>query len=113
MTAQCPIHNTEMQSKEGPYGVYYSHTVDGEGYCNGKKITPFKGPQAPARPAMPVNKVEKRELGMSVWSDEEKSRQIARLSLAKTFIQSGVDYDNAVLNGDLEKWEKYVFNEED
>lgn len=47
------------------------------------------------------------------WGDEEKSRQIARLSLAKTFIQAGVDYDNAVLNGDLEKWENYVFGTKD
>ena len=114
MTAQCPLHAVEMEEKNGQYGIYYSHIVENQGYCNGKKITPFKGPQAPAKPAMPVDKVEdfKKELGRSesTWSDEEKSKQITRLTLAKSFIQANSDFDNAVVNMDLEKWVNWIFS---
>jgi hypothetical protein len=41
MTADCPIHNVEMEQKEGQFGVYFSHNLP-LGYCNGKKVTPFK-----------------------------------------------------------------------
>jgi len=37
-----------------------------------------------------------------------KDEQIARLTLAKSFIQAGIDFDNAVKNNDLVKWTKWV-----
>lgn len=47
LTATCPLHeNTLMDEKDGMYGVYFSHTIPNVGYCNGKKITPFKKPVA-------------------------------------------------------------------
>lgn len=41
MIATCPIHNTSMEEKSGQFGTYFSHKT-ADGYCNGKKITPFK-----------------------------------------------------------------------
>ncbi len=42
LTSICPTHNVEMQPKTGMYGTYWSHTIPEVGFCNGKKITPFK-----------------------------------------------------------------------
>lgn len=38
----CPLHDDPMELKSGQYGDYFSHTIPNVGYCNGKKITPFK-----------------------------------------------------------------------
>jgi len=37
-----------------------------------------------------------------------KDEMIARLTLAKAFIAAGVDFDNAMDNGDLDKWTYWV-----
>jgi hypothetical protein len=42
LNAICPIHNVGMEQKNGQFGPYWSHRIEGAGYCNGKKITPFK-----------------------------------------------------------------------
>jgi|SRR3972149_1481230 len=42
-----------------------------------------------------------------------KDEQIARLTLAKQFISAGVDFDTAVKNNDLRKWEHYVLTGND
>lgn len=42
LTSTCPIHNVPMEQKDGQYGMYWSHRIEGTGYCNGKKVTPFK-----------------------------------------------------------------------
>lgn len=113
MTAICPIHSVEMIEKEGQFGAYYSHTIPDQGYCNGKKITPFKSPQASGTPARPPAQSAyaqaKQDLtGEDTWSDKLKSEQITRLTIAKTFIQGAVDFDNAVKNADLKKWYDWV-----
>lgn len=38
----CPLHNQPMQAKDGEFGPYHSHIIKDVGFCNGKKITPFK-----------------------------------------------------------------------
>src|SRR3990167_21643 len=43
---------------------------------------------------------------------ERKDRRISRLTLAKSFISAGVDFDNARKNNDLEKWEKWIWTGE-
>ena len=43
---------------------------------------------------------------------ERKDRRISRLTLAKTLISAGVDFDNARKNNDLEKWEKWIWTGE-
>lgn len=48
----CVIHGIAMEEKNGQYGIYYSHTIQGAGYCNGTKITPFKKPQASPLPGV-------------------------------------------------------------
>src|SRR3990167_7448507 len=45
-------------------------------------------------------------MAKSDW--RRKDEQIARLTLAKSFIQAGLDFDNAVKNNDLAKWTKWV-----
>lgn len=40
----CPLHGVRMEEKDGQYGPYFSHKAT-DGYCNGRKITPFKRPQ--------------------------------------------------------------------
>ena len=40
--------------------------------------------------------------------EKEKGVQITRLTLAKSFIQANVDFDNAKENNDLEKWTEWV-----
>ena len=100
------MHQVDMEEKDGQYGTYYSHTIQDVGYCNGKKITPFKGTPAPTRPTSPPAQTS---VATSDWSDQEKSKQITRLTLAKTYIQQAVDFDNAVANADLEKWVDWIF----
>jgi len=39
LTSICPIHNVEMEEKNGQYGPYFSHRV-AEGWCNGRRIKP-------------------------------------------------------------------------
>lgn len=113
MTATCPLHQVEMQEKEGQYGPFYSHIVEGQGYCNGKKINPFKGPQTPAKPSEPQRPLASPPAKKTEeWTDAEKSKQITRLTLAKTFIHQGVDFDNAVVNMDLKKWVDWVYTGE-
>lgn len=38
----CPLHDTPMVAKEGNFGTYHSHIIQNVGFCNGRKITPFK-----------------------------------------------------------------------
>ena len=40
--------------------------------------------------------------------EKEKGVQITKLTLAKSFIQANVDFDNAKQNNDLEKWTAWV-----
>ena len=40
--ATCPIHNVELEAKTGQFGNYWSHTIPNVGFCDGKKIKPFK-----------------------------------------------------------------------
>lgn len=43
MLAPCPLHDgIQMEEKDGQYGIYFSHRIEGVGYCNGKRITPFR-----------------------------------------------------------------------
>lgn len=41
----CELHNVAMVEKTGQYGTYYSHMIQNVGFCDGKKIKPFKQPQ--------------------------------------------------------------------
>lgn len=114
LSSICPIHpGVQMESKEGQFGSYWSHRIEDVGYCNGKKITPFKTPQASGTPARPQSQSSYDQkvqdlTGVDTWSDKLKSEQITRLTLAKTFINGAVDFDNAVKNMDLEKWYQWV-----
>lgn len=49
----CSLHNVIMPGKNHPeYGMMYSHIIPAVGFCNGKRIKPFK-PQG-AAPAVPT-----------------------------------------------------------
>ncbi len=111
MSVNCEVHGSPM--KLIPSGIskktgkqYKAFYACPEPDC--KETSP-----APNEVAPEPTQSFKQSLGTpeKAWSDEEKSRQIARLTLAKTFINAGVDYDNAVKNADLLKWEKYVMGE--
>ena|SRR3990167_27879 len=39
---------------------------------------------------------------------KEKDRQIARLTLAKSYIQASINFDAAMENGDLDKWDYWI-----
>jgi hypothetical protein len=41
-TATCPIHNVEMEQKEGSYGTFWSHLLPNGSYCNGRQ-TKYNG----------------------------------------------------------------------
>lgn len=107
MTISCPVHLSEMRmipagiSKKTnkPYKAFYVCSTEG---CT------EKGPAPQVEVKEPFDKGYSVPRQQEVFTDRDKSSQIARLTLAKTFIQAGVDFDNAVKNNDLEKWELYV-----
>ncbi len=37
-TKMCPIHDVEMKGREGKFGRFYSHNINGT-WCNGKEKT--------------------------------------------------------------------------
>lgn len=45
LTATCPIHNVVMKRYENAKGEWWSHKLDGGGFCNGKQ--PKAAPQKP------------------------------------------------------------------
>lgn len=80
----CVIHpESEMEEKTGQYGTYFSHQIKDVGYCNGKKITPFKTPtpstgttsSIPVSPPQVIEPPIKQEVDPKVW--EDKDRRIA------------------------------------
>jgi len=81
----------------------YSNDVNGAVKEFTKEITEAEDTPMNAEERM-WRKKEEREAARA----KEKNEQIARLTLAKSFIQAGVDFDNAVKNNDLDKWTKWV-----
>ena len=59
-------------------------------------------------PITPEEKMWRDKEERSASRDREKNEQIARLTLAKSFIQAGVDFDTARKENDLEKWIAWV-----
>ena len=117
MSIKCPVHDFEMRlipagisKKTGkPYQAFYVCSVEG---CKEKGPAPevetkeafdegYKAPPSKVKLLGVEEPMTKAE-----W--KEKDYQIARLTLAKTFIQSGVDYDTALKNNDLEKWYRWI-----
>ena len=133
MTVTCPIHEKPLKlipagisKKTGnPYKAFYACTS-----FNCKETAPAvnepdsieesKKFEAEAEEDYSVNRAVKefeKEIETDINNDDSpmtksdwrrKDEQIARLTLAKSFIQAGLDFDNAVKNNDLAKWTKWV-----
>jgi len=133
MTVTCPIHEKPLKlipagisKKSGnPYKAFYACTS-----FNCKETAPAvnepdsieesKKFEAEAEEDYSVNRAVKefeKEIETDINNDDSpmtksdwrrKDEQIARLTLAKSFIQAGLDFDNAVKNNDLAKWTKWV-----
>ena len=126
MTNFCTIHQAELTERtskdkfddEGNPKTYWAHIKPEGGLCFGEGVgkSMRKASVEPAQPSLVDEAIStfNKSLGspkedvMTKADWREKDDRIARLTLAKTFIQAGIDYDNAVLNGDLDKWEIYV-----
>lgn len=81
LSAICPLHQEEMEEKDGQYGPYFSHRTD-DGYCNGKRVKPYtNGGYQPTRPAPGSSQ------GFS-GRDEEQVRGQIRTWLVSSLIQS-------------------------
>lgn len=111
----CSLHETELNRTTKNKGVPY-HWIekDNSNYSNmcygdqGKSTTiNTKTSETVEKPQLKLEATEDPDkMSKDEWA--EKDKRIARLTLAKTFIQAGVDFDNAVQNADLLKWEKYI-----
>ena len=133
MLATCPIHEKPMKlipagisKKSGnPYKAFYACTS-----FNCKETAPavnepdsteeskqfeeemengdYTVKQAVKAFEKEVETEENDDSPMTKSDWRRKDEQIARLTLAKSFIQAGLDFDNAVKNNDLEKWTKWI-----
>lgn len=129
MEAICPIHNEQMFEREGKYGSFWSHKTEDSnynGWCSGKppknavtKTAAYQNFEAVGNHIKETANldpdpdwIKETDEKPRAWSDEEKSKQITRLTLAKSFIQANSDFDNAVVNMDLEKWVDWIFSGE-
>src|SRR3990167_7208445 len=115
MTVTCPIHEKPLKlipagisKKSGnPYKAFYACTS-----FNCKETAPAVNEPD----SMEESKKFEKEIETDLDDDspmtksdwKRKDEQIARLTLAKSFIQAGLDFDNAVKNNDLAKWTKWV-----
>lgn len=102
MNAICPLHNVGMIEKEGQYGPYFSHTIQGAGYCNGKKITPFKVPQA-ASAGAPIPSLPKPR------DYEAEGRGKVRFGFAIEAYKAGKLLDNTTMS-EINRWTDYVMD---
>lgn len=73
----CDLHNVMMQEKNGEYGPYYSHIIPDVGFCNGKKITPFK-PKTELATAVPVPGLSQGENAIGKMVEVNRSQRIER-----------------------------------
>lgn len=100
VTAVCPLHGVQMEEKTGQYGSFWSHRTP-EGFCDGKKIKPFKNPTgayyspvatSPATREPIKDDSEKAKQAQAVW--DAKDRQ----SLAQTAMKSSSEIIAALIN---------------
>lgn len=97
VTAVCPLHGVQMEEKTGQYGSFWSHRTS-EGFCDGKKIKPFKPQYAGTSVAapMPITREPidqgKAEQEKAMW--ETKDRQ----SLAQTAMKSASEIVAALIS---------------
>lgn len=94
----CPIHQVEMIEKSGQFGTYYSHTIPDVGFCNGKKITPFKkaNDESPTPPPQPLP--PQPDFKPNPPSDKEVWDAKDRQSMAQTAIRASAEIVVALIN---------------
>jgi hypothetical protein len=70
--------------------------------------------QPPEEPTSPPEEAKEVEVDTPMTKKDWKNKddQITRLTLAKSFIGQGIDFENAVQNNDLDKWLNWVLGNE-
>ena len=131
LSSYCYGHQSKMVQKfsktktdeSGNPKPYFSHIDPDGNMCFGIGKTPV-AEHTQTVEAINQNEVEKgiNEFETEVITDDtspmtkrdwkKKDEQIARLTLAKSFIQANVDFDTAVESNDLEKWIAWVIKGE-
>ena len=89
-----------------PYKAFYVCEVEG---CTEKGPAPQIEAKEPFDEGF---KTPQQQTEEHIDREKQKNDQITRVALAKAFIAKEVDFDNAVLNNDLTKWEHWVITGE-
>jgi hypothetical protein len=102
----CPLHQVPLFGKEWNGTMLYSHIIKDVGFCNGKKITPFK-PQVSPQPSLPQQPltppITREPLEAPDWE------KIAEGKVRNSVITSQIQYGGLdSLKGQLPKVERVV-----
>lgn len=105
----CPVHNVPVKQSKFNDKEYW-HKDEGMEKAHVLKEEDLKVFGKEKFDMSPTEVEDNAPMTKSEW--REKDERIARLTLAKTFIQASVDFPTAIKDNDLKSWEKYVLTGE-